>query len=47
MLLGVEARRRELAAFESEPGQLLSRGQQLDLADQTEQQICHIVVRRD
>ena len=47
MLLGVEARLRELAVFESELRQLLSRGQQLDPADQTEQQSCHILVRWD
>lgn len=39
----VHERQRELAALETELKQLLGRAQQLDPADCTDQQICHII----
>jgi len=39
----VQARQRELAALESELEDLLSRSHDLDPADCTDQQICHII----
>lgn len=46
-LRDVEARQRELAALETELRQLLGRSQQLDPADCTDQQICHIIAPQD
>ncbi len=43
----IEARQRELAALETELKQLLGRSQQLDPADCTVQQICHIIAAQD
>lgn len=39
----VEARQRELVALETELRQLLGRSRQLDPADCTDQQVCHII----
>ncbi len=39
----VQARQRELAALEAELEELLSRSHELDPADCTDQQICHII----
>ena len=46
-LRDVQARQRELAALETELEQLLARGHDLDPADCTDQQICHIIAPDD
>lgn len=43
----VEARQRELATLETELRQLLGRSRQLDPADCTDQQFCHIIAPQD
>jgi len=46
-LRDVKERQRELAALETELAQLLERSQELDPADCTDQQICHIIAPHD
>lgn len=43
----VQERQRELAALENEIEQLLGRSRELDPADCTDQQICHIITMQD
>ena len=46
-LRDVKERQRELADLEAELAQLLGRSQELDPADCTDQQICHIIAPHD